>query len=590
MSHFIDLYNYCNVNAKDPRKSLYTRLSDPKAEIRVLHLEPGKWDDDICGKLEVVRLDSQPRYEALSYTWGASLVSEDCEKLSKKPITSSLHQALRRMRRHDSARCLWIDAVCINQADNNEKASQVSIMGTVYSLADTVLVWLGEYSGARSSDREDAALPHVHEVGRSINARGRRFLEILDRVLSEAEVKWHQRAWVIQEFALSQKTKLCFGQVVVPFDSMSLIVDTLTQQALFTPEMMSFIGRMESLFLIKTQLQPSQERSLRGVWPYIKDAECKLQHDKVYSVLSLMDPREADSIKVDYSLPLEILFAQATFSSIAVQRSFAILELIEFEEYQRTTLPSWTVDFALKKQLLGWQLHDNLHLTVKNAAANGDESAFVVVDESKQRLHVRGRIVGTVDNICPVPRAKETTDWCSQTAHNLADFLLTLNQKHKSQASPTTILPRDNGKLAKVLMPDHDYAVPAILERAFSIWEDVINVARNVKGTNFVPVWERGFKEELQRPPKGAAGTYLSYTNSCSGGSRVFSSDDGTIGVANVTTQIGDRVVLLSNEQLPVILRPMGDCYSFHGFAWVRRFTHDGVQPYCELEEDIILC
>jgi hypothetical protein len=38
---------------------------------------------------------------------------------------------------------IWIDALCINQSDNVEKAIQVPLMGSIYTNARQVIVWLG---------------------------------------------------------------------------------------------------------------------------------------------------------------------------------------------------------------------------------------------------------------------------------------------------------------------------------------------------------------------------------------------------------------------------------------------------------------
>jgi hypothetical protein len=37
---------------------------------------------------------------------------------------------------------LWIDALCINQEDDQEKGHQVAMMGRIYSQAVSVLIWL----------------------------------------------------------------------------------------------------------------------------------------------------------------------------------------------------------------------------------------------------------------------------------------------------------------------------------------------------------------------------------------------------------------------------------------------------------------
>ena len=43
-----------------------------------------------------------------------------------------------------AGRKLWVDALCINQADLAERLQQVIIMGSIYSQAERVILWLGE--------------------------------------------------------------------------------------------------------------------------------------------------------------------------------------------------------------------------------------------------------------------------------------------------------------------------------------------------------------------------------------------------------------------------------------------------------------
>jgi Heterokaryon incompatibility protein (HET) len=58
-------------------------------------------------------------------------------------ITRNLSDALHQFRQIGILRPLWIDAVCINQADLDERGIQVAVMGAIFSNAEEVLVWLG---------------------------------------------------------------------------------------------------------------------------------------------------------------------------------------------------------------------------------------------------------------------------------------------------------------------------------------------------------------------------------------------------------------------------------------------------------------
>lgn len=59
------------------------------------------------------------------------------------PSYDNLEKALRHLRDHASGRILWVDAICINQSDEEEKLSQVQSMGSVYREAVEVRIWLG---------------------------------------------------------------------------------------------------------------------------------------------------------------------------------------------------------------------------------------------------------------------------------------------------------------------------------------------------------------------------------------------------------------------------------------------------------------
>ena len=99
-----------------------------------------------------LRSDLEPRtlkrikntYEAISYVWGDPNNTRDIEcNGNTVQITTNLADALLQFRHPKRKRRLWVDALCINQADNNEKSLQVSRMGQIYKNAKRVLVWLG---------------------------------------------------------------------------------------------------------------------------------------------------------------------------------------------------------------------------------------------------------------------------------------------------------------------------------------------------------------------------------------------------------------------------------------------------------------
>ena len=55
-------------------------------------------------------------------------------------VTSNLLSALRSIRKRKAKTLIWIDQICINQEDFEERGHQVSIMKHIYSRARTVVV------------------------------------------------------------------------------------------------------------------------------------------------------------------------------------------------------------------------------------------------------------------------------------------------------------------------------------------------------------------------------------------------------------------------------------------------------------------
>ncbi|XXG96750.1 hypothetical protein Hte_003041 [Hypoxylon texense] len=136
----------------------YPKLPDRRS-IRVIQLhgvacpdEEEEADNDaICFDLVTVSLDATPppSYEALSYTWSGQSPDRVVYANGRQfLVTRNAEAAMRRLRSRGQgpgARlCLWIDAICINQQDAEEKGTQVEMMVEIYANARRVNIWLGE--------------------------------------------------------------------------------------------------------------------------------------------------------------------------------------------------------------------------------------------------------------------------------------------------------------------------------------------------------------------------------------------------------------------------------------------------------------
>ncbi|KAI0178853.1 heterokaryon incompatibility protein-domain-containing protein [Hypoxylon sp. FL1284] len=135
-----------------------TRLNSAMGDIRVLQVLPNANKGDIVECHLVSRNlyhDGIP--EALSYVWGKPTATDteftihiDHQRFT---VTPNLHGILKELRRTDTIRELWIDAICINQKDSQEKTQQVRLMKDIYSRAKRTVVWL---SGRRTATEQPA--------------------------------------------------------------------------------------------------------------------------------------------------------------------------------------------------------------------------------------------------------------------------------------------------------------------------------------------------------------------------------------------------------------------------------------------------
>ena len=133
----------------------YKPLDSAAYEIRVLDIkEPSTTSDLVSCEFRIISLkaDPVPLYETISYCWGISTERRDIlldGHLFSVPVNTE--SALRCMASGHGKRTVWIDAICINQNDINERQQQVAMMGQVYSLCQRTLVYLGQPGLYRSS-------------------------------------------------------------------------------------------------------------------------------------------------------------------------------------------------------------------------------------------------------------------------------------------------------------------------------------------------------------------------------------------------------------------------------------------------------
>lgn len=140
----------------------------PDGHIRLLTIHPGDEASALSGIIRSAPLELAPNYEAVSYAWGAedftdaldvvcdtgsTSTSSETKDVRSIPITPNVTSLLNSLRYPNEPRVLWIDAICINQANASERSVQVQQMRQIYSRAQRIIIWLGLATEDGESDR-----------------------------------------------------------------------------------------------------------------------------------------------------------------------------------------------------------------------------------------------------------------------------------------------------------------------------------------------------------------------------------------------------------------------------------------------------
>jgi len=256
-------------------------------------------------------------YEALSYTWGGT-EKPNSVILNERSfdVTANLHSALQHLRYENEERILWIDAICINQENLEERGHQVSHMGRIYKLAERVIVWLGP--AAHMSDLIMDAMECLQRMSRGYachnwNARDPRWQDMwrevrpLDRsaenlaVTSLLDRDWFKRVWIIQEVAHARSVLIVCGTRSVSARIFSLVLtgtEHVNSHCQAILDIMPGPSKRDSWW--------GQNRDLRTLIQKFGNAHATDPRDRVYALLGISsDAHDSDILRADYNLTME---------------------------------------------------------------------------------------------------------------------------------------------------------------------------------------------------------------------------------------------------------------------------------------------
>ncbi|KAH8679447.1 heterokaryon incompatibility protein-domain-containing protein [Ilyonectria robusta] len=547
---------------KRPRKAPplstyeYRPLPGPKST-RIAILEPAEgFNEPVRLTLKRVSLQNlgRVRYEALSYVWGP--VSGDRRVYCDGKIihiTPNCESALRHLRLKKKKRTLWIDALCINQNSNTERSRQVPLMGDIYESASRVLIWLGPGSDEIASVFHRATflspfisspLFFLRSFGPRVGDQVRKWNLVYSvsnwlwhrfyhRSLADAEGiihiscnEWFSRMWTIQEHLLAKQSVLVAGYHYCSWTAFSSYwmwslraIHSLRKGSL--PASL----RIATWVAFKNTAAAKRGQSISSASFDIFSGfvECARTHrardprDKVYAFLPLIQKLQPSvaPLPVNYSLSYSRVYQDFARYTIRLSGTLKYLESLPPLRH-KSSLPSWVMDLQTpaKFAMKRWAASQ------LDARATGDSKVDLQLLEYSRshELLLRGSKVSHIKVLStPAPMKPEHAD-------ELKDW--------------------------------------------FFGWIGDIGTA--VRQGNLPWAYnsvESGLDEFLDGVIR--FDPFL-------GGSVLFLTSSGHVGVSNFHLQHGDQIVLLAGCSLPTVLRSSGSQGKMHflGVSFVAGISH----------------
>ncbi len=488
--------------------------------------------------------DFQLAFEALSYVWGspdnpetATIIdpnrSSDVRKL---PLGQNLATALRHLRHSSEHRRMWVDAICINQEDLNERIDQVLRMKDIYRLSKRVVVWLGPADAT-----SDLAMESLRRVGERLELTRAwalpppEYTREYDWRHPTCEVPftdamwesiyhlltrpWFYRVWTIQEVQLANEhCILQCGHAELRWYHFRRACRRAYGAELPDEE---WYERLTTVASGTTDLSahPFGDMLLR-----ITDSLCTDQRDRVYGILGILPRRITRDIQPDYRESVANVYKMTVLQHASAGGRLGLLDHCDIAT-KLTDAPSWVPN---------WQIvnHSTLLSEWGYRASGCAQSRWSY--SAPDVLQVDGIKQGTVMVVSPLLHdIKDLVQFIGEAYHgkitgipagrNLKDYVYLFNFGCTDE-----------------IHPDGDYPSWADAEQ---------NLLDHISG-----------KPDVEFPRHDAT-----ETRNPDAPVKMFFASGGWVGIGPGSAQPGDILAVVLGCRLPKVLRPVPETSSSGG-------------------------
>ena len=324
-----------------------------------------------------------PDYDAISYAWGndPSPTSIMCNGILLK-IWTNLFKALpylQDFRPEPRTRPLWIDAICLNQTDDVEKAIHVPLMNEVYENASRTMIWLGEADvdsqlaidnmesltqKLMTVENPSSLTVHQRLTNYGLPPPGDRIWEAIKAFQLRP---WFFRLWILQEIVLSKNAVLMCGCKSTSWDVLTALHQAALQAQLTTmvfkeadpdTRFKTSIMLVHHVDFLRDLKKTGKPIDLNMLLLLSADRSYSVAVDRVWALLGLLNAKYRQYIRkaklIDYSPAAKSNYHE-TFLGIVKfhikhDKAIAMRFIEENSRTERNTLlPSWCPDWHTDK-------------------------------------------------------------------------------------------------------------------------------------------------------------------------------------------------------------------------------------------------
>lgn len=608
---------------------LYHPLKSSRS-IRLLHIDDGHRDDPIRASFEEVELDISLSYHALSYTWGSGEAVESIHiQDNVLSVLPNLFDALKKLRANRYTP-IWIDRICINQGDDDEKTSQVMLMRDIYRSAKLVLVDLGgdlgpdgvktivnlvgDFQGTRSASTGGFKYDfyemnfHAERLCKyGLPARTDPSWDVLGKFLVQP---WFSRIWVLQEVVLAADFVVYCGWARI--------------------ERTTFLGMLATITLYKldrfitgwndSDLTHSKHRGVlidryRSAWnpdsagnlelkpPLLelvvnnRFAKCSDPRDRIFALLGISCGTALSDLPPDYTETVAETYLRAARYFIATGDGAALLNQAT-TLHRKHNIPSWVPDWDAPMEPVEQVLSQPRFVTYvsKIFRTGGDRDTLMIIRENANVLVVKGcifDIVSVLGAAAPEIGTPITPTQLIGMVEQLGSMLTGINQEYPTGEDiedvwwRTAVCDRDSSLDIKA--PDR-YRESLRLWRITSAWDaaaedkdfekfcKLSNELAPYFPDSRLPDNVEGFQELKDSTVEFQLGCLHHFSRS-----RACLTRKGYICRAPITVAAGDVFAVFAGVEVPYLLRPkgqnqyqlLGNCYC-HGIMYGEALSMPG--------------